>query len=200
MKTTLAFMAALVLAAGLDTVQAQDRKFEWLVGGGIDSPLGPNEFKDTFQTGWTVKLAGGYYLTPQFTVGANVSINRFAFDEDNFVTIDNPDISGGDLSVFEFAGVGKYYLMPMTKVVNFYVLGGPGIAHSRISDFKFRNIAGEPVTVEGSNETDFMLTAGAGVKYNVTSRWGVFVEGRYSHLFTESDDTSYLPIRIGVAI
>ncbi len=200
MKTTLTFLGALVLAAGMNTAQAQDRRFEWLVGGGIDSPLGPTEFKDTFQTGWTIKLAGGYYLTPQFTVGANVSVNRFAFDEGTFITIDNPEISGNDLSVFEFAGVGKYYLLPQARAVNVYVLGGPGIAHSRTSDFTFRNVAGEPVTTKGTNETDFMVTAGAGVKYNLTSRWGVFVEGRYSHLFTEGDNTAYLPIRIGVVI
>ena len=52
--------------------------------------------------------------------------------------------------------------------------------------------------LEGESATDFMLTGGAGLTYNLSPKWGLFVEGRYSHIFTSDDNTSYLPVRMGV--
>lgn len=199
MKTYIAPLFALFfLVSCFQTVYAQEKKFEVFVGGGLDSPVGPESFSNEFNLGWSAKLAAGYFVAPQLSLGANLSVNRFGFDETKFVTIQNNDISGNDLSVFEFAGVGKYYFRPMSNRMNFYILGGPGIAYSITSDFTFRNIAGELMTTPGHHNTDFMFTTGAGVTHRVSDRWGVFVEGRYSYVFTENDNTSYLPIRAGI--
>ena len=198
MKKYVLSLVVLFLVSMFQLASAQEKKFEWVLGGGLDSPVSPDNFADEFNPGWTAKLAGGYFVTPQLTLGANLSYNRFGFDEGSFITPQSSNISGNDLSILEFIGVGKYYFLPLARTTNFYVLGGPGLAYSWTTDFTYTNMDGQVVTTDGDTETDFMLTAGAGVRYNVNDRWGVFVEGRYSHIFLENDDRSYLPVRIGL--
>jgi opacity protein-like surface antigen len=194
---SLALLAAILIASMLF---AQDKKFEFIVGGGIESPLKPDAFNDGFNLGWTGKLAAGYFLTPQFTVGANLSYNRFGLDKDYFlkqVPGTGTKVSGGDLAIYEFAGVGKYYLLDPSRGTNFYMMGGPGLALSKASDLKVTTSQGT-TTEKVDTESDFMLTGGFGITQQLNSRWSLFFEGRYSYLFTESDNSTYLPVRIGL--
>lgn len=182
---------------------AQDRKFEFMAGGGIESPISPSQFNDLFELGFTGKFAAGYFISPQFTVGANLSYNRFGLDRSGLFkeigVLEDPNItvSGGELSVFEFAGVAKYYILPGSRMTNFYILGGPGVAVSRSAEITVKTPE-ETMTSNSESETDFMLTGGVGLRQKLGSNLGLFVEGRYSYLFTTGDNISYLPLRIGI--
>ena len=184
-------------------VTAQDKNYEFVIGGGIETPISPSAFSDIFDLGFTGKLAAGYFVSPQLALGANLSYNRFGLNESGFmkeigVPVDpNLTISGGDLSIFEFAGVGKYYLMPRERSTNFYILGGPGVAVSRIGEITVKSPDGTSTSEDSSSETDFLLTGGIGLKQQLNSNLGLFVEGRYSYIFTADESTSYLPVRIG---
>jgi opacity protein-like surface antigen len=197
---TLFAIAAAVLACS--QVFAQENQFEFTIGGGIESPLNPEDFNDSFNLGFNGQIGAGYSIAPKFALGANFTYNRFGLDEDNFLKVQNIamdsefEVDGGNLSIFELTGTGKYYFMSPSRTTNFYILGGPGLAVSKTSDFK-ATAADTTISLAGDTVTDFMFTAGFGVKHQLNSRWGLFVEGRYSHVFKE-DDTSYLPIRVGV--
>ena len=196
MKKYFQSLIVLFLISSIQFANAQEKKFEWMIGGGFDSPVGPESFSNEFNTGLTAKVAAGYFIMPRATLGANLSYNRFGFNKGSFTT--GTDIDGSDLSIFELTGIGKYYLWPVSRSTDFYVLGGPGMAYSHSSDVTFTNTDGEVITTAGRDETDFMFTLGAGLRFDVTDRWGLFAEGRYSHVFTPNDNTTYLPIRAGI--
>lgn len=202
MKNLVLVLLSTVLVIALaTTANGQERKIELMVGGGIDSPLHPKEFTDGFKLGFTGKIAAGYYMTPRFILGINASYNRFGMDKSIFGSgLPNVgfNIDGGNLSILEVSGIAKYNLLPISTSSHLYMLGGPGVAFSRISDVTV-TIPGIPAEkFEGENETDFMLTGGVGLKYNLNSRLGLFVEGRYSHVFMPGSDSSYMPIRAGL--
>jgi opacity protein-like surface antigen len=77
------------------------------------------------------------------------------------------------------------------------MMGGPGLALSKASDLKVTTSQGT-TTEKVDTESDFMLTGGFGITQQLNSRWSLFFEGRYSYLFTESDNSTYLPVRIGL--
>lgn len=200
MKKYIITLTVFLIGTWCVTTNAQ-QKFEFAVGGGIDSPIGPKEFSDGYNLGYTAKAAVGYFLSPKLNVGLNLSYNRFGLDENGFVSEEFPDlefdISGGNLTALELAGVGKYYFKQNAPRINFYIMGGPGVAFSSISDFKITAL-GESETLEGESETNFMLTGGIGLTYQVAPNWKLFVEGRYSHIFTSEDNLSYMPTRVGI--
>ena len=201
MKKSLVILAILGLAvAGF----AQEKKHEIVVGGGIGTPVSPNEFTDGFKLGFDGRIGAGYFVTPKLLLGANIGFNSFALDKD-FVRETgevpagtNVTIKGGNLRVIELAALAKYYTMPRTKTTNIYLLGGPGVGFTRLSDLSV-TIPGVPtsVEVEGENETRFVFTAGAGITHRIHPTINLFVEGRYSRIFAD-EDASYVPVRIGV--
>ena len=203
-KSILGIIVLGVLLITASLAIAQEKKYEVVIGGGIGTPISPNDFTDAFNLGPDGRVGFGYFLTPQLTIGANVGLNRFGLDREYFLqqaelpTNSTIEIDGGNILVTEVAGVAKYYMMPQTRAGNFYLIGGPGMAVARISDFKATS-GDTSVEIEGETDTNFMLTGGAGLTYRFSGAFKLFVEGRYSHIFTGGgDDFSYTPVRVGV--
>lgn len=203
MKKLTFIFVVLCLAFAATSAIAQEKKVEFVVGGGIGTPLNPSDFTDAFKIGLDGRIGAGYMLSPQFALGINFGFNNFGLDK-NFLS--NAEqipagldikIDGGNLRVYEVASMAKWYTMPSQNATNIYLLGGPGVAFTRISDLTISAL-GETVKLDGENDTNFLLTGGAGIKQRLNNSLSVFLEGRYSHIFASGDDASYVPVRIGV--
>lgn len=203
MKKSIFFSIVLCLALAATSAIAQQKKFEFVVGGGIGAPLNPSDFTDAFKLGLDGRIGAGYLLSPQFALGINLGFNNFGLDKDFLNNVEEIPagldfkIDGGNLRVYEVASMAKWYTLPSQNSTNFYLLGGPGVAFTRLSDLTITAV-GETIKLDGENDTNFLLTGGAGIKQRLNNNLSVFLEGRYSHLFASGDDASYIPVRIGV--
>ncbi|HEX9654327.1 MAG TPA: outer membrane beta-barrel protein [bacterium] len=208
-----AILSFTVLSTMLFTslVFAQDKKrYDVFLAAGIESPISPDRFNDTYKkVGFNGQVGADYFLTNRIAVGGNLAYNRLILDKDflrSEIGLANANVSGGNLSVWEFDGIGKYYFLPSARATNLYFVGGPGLAVAKISKLKVTPSGGTTTTTTFDNETDFMLTGGIGVTRQLNSRWSVFAEGRYSYIFAKNSsqdfangkNPSYLPVRIGV--
>lgn len=185
-------------------VLAQEKKFEFSVGGGLSPFLGPDVMEDFYALGFNVRAGVGYLISPNFTIGGNFVYDSFSVDEPTGFTID-----GGTFSVIEILAEGKFYFRPNNSEIstNFYVLGGFGVTRPKISDITISAPDTPSQNFSSITELEFMAALGIGGKFNATSSVGIFAELRLSILFSqgnevnfpslEEDEIVYLPITVG---
>lgn len=182
---------------------AQDKKYELYGGLGFGTPLSPESFTDPYKMGFGLNIGGDYFLSPQLTVGTELSFNAFGLDEEGlskqfeFDEEDEVSISGGDFSDFEFLATAKYYFQPLQQSTNFYGLGGLGFANSRISDITFESPIYGKITSESESSTDLMMSLGVGVRRQLNAKLNLLVEARYNFIFAD-DNPTYLPVRVSL--
>lgn len=161
------------------------------IGGGGTVPMG--DLNDAYGTGFNVTVPIGWQsMTTPWGVRADLSYNRVngetAEFDDGEVELDDGTIWSGTLGLTAQFPVGA-------SSTSFYVVGGGGAYHFR--DFGELRASGTEVIIEEENVTKFGLNGGLGLNFAVGAA-DIFVEGRYVSVFTEGDNTNYIPIVLGV--
>lgn len=173
--------AVLLASAGVAPAVAQGAEFS--LGGGLTLPLG--DFGDAASTGWH-GLAAVSFVPPNFPVGIQVDgmFQRFGFDN-------APDGFDGNIQVIQGTAnaVYKFQTSPDSKVRP-YIIGGVGLYNSKAT--------GDDV-IDDASDTDFGINGGAGFDFKLGAV-GAFVEGRFHNVFSDPDNTNFIPITVGVRL
>jgi hypothetical protein len=161
------------------------------IGGGGTVPMG--DLSDAYGTGFNVTVPIGWQsMTTPWGVRADLAYNRVKGEvaefDDGQVELDDGTIWSGTLGLTAQWPVGA-------SSTSFYLVGGGGAYHFR--DFGELNASGTEITIEEENVTKFGLNGGLGINFAVGAA-DIFVEGRYVSVFTDGDNTNYIPIVLGV--
>ena len=177
-------VAGLTLAVALATpAHAQDaastRAFTIGIAGGITMPMG--DFGDAFDTGYNVMGSLGFRpATLPVGFSFDVAYHSLGFADGDDEIPGAEDI--GDARIL--SGTGNVVLNFTTAGgIRPYLIGGVGL-------YNFDTEAGE-------GTTDFGLNAGGGLNFAL-SGFSTFLETRYHSVFTEEDNTNFLPIVFGI--
>lgn len=177
--------AALMASVGAAPAVAQGGA-SFSLGGGLTLPL--SDFGEVAGTGFH-GLAAVSFVPANFPVGIQVDgmFHRLGVDDDPvFGDVDaNFQIIQGTANV-----VYRFANSPDTKVRP-YLIGGVGLYNSKLT--------GDDVPDGFGSDTDFGVNAGAGFDF-VAGSVGLFVEGRFHNVFTEDDNTNFIPITVGVRL
>ncbi|MBN2227013.1 MAG: outer membrane beta-barrel protein [candidate division Zixibacteria bacterium] len=201
---------SVLFCALIVTAQAQTEKPKPILffGGGMGLPMGPDLFKDFWKSGIGIGGGVGFEVNPNIELQAAIYYNNFPTDEDAFLDYiadmigEDPtglSLDGGSTRIIEAMANAKYKLggSNSSSSVKPYVLGGAGFANLSFSDVT-ASYEGETETVTFESTTKLALNIGAGADFMVGPKIGIFVEGKYSMVFTEGDATNYVPIRAGM--
>src|SRR5215213_200834 len=166
---------------GVPSLYAQGNRFAF--GGGASIPTG--KFSELANMGW--------HATGSFNFGRHDSrlgllidgtYSEFGFDVEGF-DVKQRWISGTANLVYRFKRAGSE-----ASRFNPYVIGGGGVYNSK-------GIGDDAALFGNDSSTDFGLNAGLGVNYTV-SRIVLYLEGRYHTVFTDADDSHFIPVTLGV--
>jgi len=181
MRAIKSAMLSAVLMASVGAAPAVAQRAEFTVGGGLSLPL--SDFGDAASTGWH-GLAGVSFTPSSFPLGIQVDgmFQRFGVD-------DLPDDFDANFQIIQGTAnaVYKFNTAEQTKVRP-YLIGGVGLYSSKAT--------GDDV-IDDSSETDFGINAGAGFDFRLGAV-GAFVEGRFHNVFSDPDNTNFIPITVGV--
>ena len=170
--------AVLMATVGAAPAVAQ-AKFS--LGGGLTLPLG--DFDDFAGTGWHGLAAIGFQPS-DFPVGFQLDgmYQRFGIDEapDDF-DVGFQIIQGTANVVYTFTTAEESTFHP-------YLIGGVGLYNQKATG----DDAGDQ-----DSESDFGVNAGAGFDFQLGSV-GLFIEGRFHNIFSDPDNTSFVPISVGL--
>jgi hypothetical protein len=177
----LALLAGSTLAGR--AAQAQEATaVEFGVGGGIDLPLG--NFNDAAKMGF--HGLGAVSFTPAaWPVGIQVDGNYAQFKDDTPLDVKFQMIYGTANLVYKFKNAEGTRVQP-------YLIGGGGVYNFKVKGDDVADVPGVDNSV-----TKFGLNAGAGFDFKAGSA-ALFVEGRFHNIFTEGDNTTFVPITVGV--
>jgi hypothetical protein len=105
-------------------------------------------------------------------------------------------VEGGRINILSFGANGKFALP--NKGVSPYAIVGLGSATLSMSDLKV-SYQGAPVAgnFTADTKTKFMVNAGAGVDFPLGGL-ALFVEAKYTWIFTEDEASTFFPVTIGV--
>jgi hypothetical protein len=169
--------AALMASVGTAPAAAQGAEFS--LGGGLTLPLG--NFDDAAKLGW--HGMGAVSFVPQdLPVGFQVDGSFSRLSDESPADIKSQLIYGTANVVYKFKTSQDTRFRP-------YLIGGGGVYNL---DAKGDDV---PSTVE--SVTKFGLNAGAGFDFKAGSA-GIFIEGRFHNVFTEGDNTNFIPFTVGV--
>jgi hypothetical protein len=171
--------AVLMATVGAAPAVAQGAKFS--VGGGLTLPMG--DFGDAASTGWHGLAAVGFQPA-NLPVGFQIDgmYQRFGFD-------DLPDDFDAHLQVIQgTANVVYTFVTAEESTFHPYLIGGVGLYNAKTT--------GDDVP-DGESDTDFGINAGAGFDFQA-GNVGLFVEGRFHNIFSDPDNTNFIPITVGV--
>jgi Outer membrane protein beta-barrel domain len=174
-----AVLGAVLLATAGATPAVAQAKFS--LGGGLSLPLG--DFGDATSTGWH-GLGAVSFTPPNLPIGFQVDAmyNRFSFDN-------VPDDFDGNFRIFQGTANAVYtFQTSEDSKVHPYLIGGVGFYNGKAS--------GDDVG-DTESDTNFGLNGGAGFDF-MAGAVGVFVEGRFHSVFSEGDNTNFIPITVGV--
>jgi hypothetical protein len=172
------FAAALLTTSSLS---AQGNRFA--LGGGASLPTG--KFSELANMGWhaTGSLNFGRQDS-RLGLLIDGTYSEFGFDVEGF-DVKQRWIYGIANLVYRFKRAGSE-----SSRFNPYVIGGGGVYNSK-------GIGDDASLFGDDSSTDFGLNAGLGLNYTV-SRIVLYLEGRYHTVFTDADDSHFIPITLGI--
>jgi opacity protein-like surface antigen len=163
----------------------------------------PEPLKEAYGFGY----GGGAHLDISLVVlSVRVSGDYISFpvDDGKFKTIlaaggFNPadfDIDGGTIGILSFAVNGKVSLP--VPVFSPYITAGAGLASISASDLTI-TYQGQPYISGASpgSETKFSVNAGVGADLDILVAT-LFIEAKYTLIFTEGESSSYVPVTVGI--
>jgi opacity protein-like surface antigen len=146
----------------------------------------------------TIRVNGDY-----ITFGADEGVLRDLIYNEVVATnaglgIDKSAISvgGGRINILSFGANGKFGIP--NRGFCPYAIAGLGVASLSSSDF---NVSYQGMSVASQSgfetQTKFMVNAGAGVDFFL-GRLALFVEAKYTWIFTDNEKSTYIPLTLGV--
>ena len=184
-----------------------------LVGFGVQATGANVNFPDPLKEVYGQGFGGGAHLDINFIpfVGIRVVGDYISFSPDNnkyralFVKLAAGDgftsipadwgLDGGRVGILSFSANAKFGLP--TPVLSPYLTAGVGSASLSVSDLKVTFQGGAVGNVPGvKSETKFSANAGGGVELN----FGVslYLEAKYTWIFTEGSTDTYIPVSLGI--
>jgi hypothetical protein len=172
------------------------------LGGGASLPQGT--FNDWYKSGWNVNVPFGWQSTTnplgvRFDVGYNrLSGRDFDFGVLGSGSTRDPQIWSGLVDLKLDLPLGTSAWRP-----KLYALGGGGVHYFRNFTSDFNRSAGTgtgtalQTELDGSSQTKFGLNGGAGFSFGV-GQADLFLEARYTSVFTSGKNTNYVPIVAGI--
>jgi opacity protein-like surface antigen len=205
MKKTLA--VALIALSLVPFAQSQVRLGFQATGGNINVPKPLNEI-------YGFGFGGGAHLDINLPVLLAFRLQgdyvRFSADQGKYQSLlaslvggsaaNDFAIDGGNISIWSANANVKSNFLPL-PIISPYLTGGIGLANLSASEatVKYR---GQPVqggTIPGvKGETNFSANVGAGVDLKLGIE--VYIEARYTWIFTAGESSTYIPISIGVTL
>jgi hypothetical protein len=168
---------ALMVSAGTAPALAQGAEFA--LGGGVTLPLG--NFDDASKLGW--HGTGAVSFVPQnLPVGFQIDGSFSRLSDETPLDIQSQLLYGTANVVYKFEVSEETKFRP-------YLIGGGGVYNL--------DAKGDDVPAGVESVTKFGLNAGAGFDFKAGAA-GVFVEGRFHNVFTEGDNTNFIPFTVGV--
>lgn len=176
------------LAFGVSDTYAQLPGPKVYVGAGASMPNTPTGFSDAYKTGLNAVVGLGLPLFP-FTEGVVAArYDRFALDGDvSGVSVDDA------FSVL--SGSFNLKINPPLPKLSPYAIGGLGVYRTTTGAL---TVSGGDVELEG--ETNLGANLGVGLAFDLVPLVDLFVEPQYVVIFTEGENTTYYPVRAGLAI
>jgi hypothetical protein len=168
-----------VLMASVGAAPAVAQGAEFSLGGGVSIPSG--SFDDFAKLGWH-GIAGVSFVPQNLPVGFQVDGSFSRLSDDSPADIQSQLIYGTGNVVYKFKVSEDTKFRP-------YLIGGGGVYNL--------DAKGDDVDPDIESVTKFGINAGAGFDFKAGAA-GVFVEGRFHNVFTEGDNTSFIPITVGV--
>jgi hypothetical protein len=152
---------------------------EFSLGGGLTLPLG--NFDDAAKLGWH-GMGAVSYVPPNLPVGFQVDGSFSRLSDESPADIKSQLIYGTGNVLYRFKVAEETKFRP-------YLIGGAGVYNL--------DAKGDDVPSGVESVTKFGLNAGAGFDFKAGAA-GVFVEGRFHNVFTEGDNTNFIPFTVGV--
>ena len=169
---------AMGMLVSVSALHAQGAEFS--LGGGVDFPLG--DFDDASKMGFH-GLAGVSVVPTNWPVGIQVDGNYSQFKANGTADIKTQLIYGTANVVYKFKSSEDSKFRP-------YLIGGGGV-------YNFKATGDDVPDVGDNSTTKFGLNAGAGFDIKAGAA-GLFVEGRFHDIFTDGENTKFIPITVGV--
>lgn len=199
MKKVLCFCLVILLSS---TISFSQVKFGGGANAGIAFVSPPKAVKDYYGFGFGFGAMGNVWFTKNIGTRLGLSYHIFPSDKNKFATdIANQfgadpaqaKIEGGNFTSFGImaSALGRY----PTEHVSPYGLVGFGLHFNSIGDITASgSLSG---TAAGSSSTKFGIHFGGGTEFNI-GNVSPFVEVKWVLIFTEVENTSYIPITVGV--
>ena len=167
-------------------------KFDINIGGGAAVPLVP--LADSSKIGIMLGASVDIYLNPRLAWGPSAFYLgvRKKFSEPGV-------IKGGNLSILTVLIRLKYFLQPLQKNWNVYLVGGPGFAISRRTDKVFSATS----KIFGTTGNDLVFAIGLGVQFKLNMNTKIYIEGLVSTILIDKKQISeevitYVPLQMAV--
>jgi Outer membrane protein beta-barrel domain len=178
-------LAAMALAMALAPVRQAQAQLGAKVAGGVTVPLGNTS--DAQDLGWHAG-AGVLFaipMFPQLMFNTTGGIHRFPG-----ATVGG--FEGPALRILDAQLNATYRLLTggLGQLRPFVTAGG-GIFNSKA--------VGDRAPASAPSSTDFGFNAGLGVEFRFAGV-AMFAEGRYTDVFTEGENLTYIPVSVGVML
>lgn len=168
--------------------------FSLYAGGALSLPNAPDDFKNSFKTGYHGLVGLGYKMGPGFQLVGKAEYHKFAFD---FAGLSGVD--GGDSRVWMFGSDGRLALGLPAAPIKPFVFAGIGIANIKQSEFGGNQfLATELNEALPDTQNKVYYNIGGGVELKFGPSLNLFVQGRYVSVATEGDKTTFVPITVGL--
>jgi hypothetical protein len=227
-KNTIMRLITNVLAAILSISTAawsqSPRGMDCYVGGGVSFLSGPQILRDENKMGFNANGGVGFDILPSVSLILGVDYTAFPKNETQArqeavqqvpararvgsgITIGD----GGTLSILSITGNVKFLFGFHDEEVAPYVIVGAGFLSTSIPDVNASYLYSEQTAVVVSTYNPLVLqrsqfnvksavvaSVGAGIDLPLGKTNSMFVEGRYAIGFTAYDNTTYIPVKVGL--
>lgn len=161
----------------------------WFIGlgGGATFPIGTTS--DAYDRGWNAFIPIGWQQTEgpfgmRLAAAYNTLGGKTFGSGATLVTLSDAKIWSGSIDALLRMHISQ---RPDDAI---YLLGGGGVFH-------FTDYAASTSATAGS-QTKFGLEGGVGLEVGLATQASLFLEGRYTYVFTDVNHAQFIPVTIGV--
>lgn len=171
---------------------------------GIAIPESPERFGRVWHTGFALSIGVALPVDDGIQLVTNLDYHRMALNNSKLLqeaglTGSDAIVKGGETTLLSAFLGAKIRLIPSHLDVNPYLLAGVGVHRFSVADATVSQ-QDQSENLNGSQETAIGLGLGAGIDFVLSEGVSLFVEGRYNTCYTETNNTQYLPVRIGLSL
>jgi hypothetical protein len=183
------------------------------VGFGLHGNFASLNVPEPLKAAYGAGFGGGLHLDVKFgvaTLRVNGDYITFSAKKDVYQDLIykeavqlNPQIAksligveGGRVNILSFGVNGKFGMQQ--QAVSPYGIVGAGVAALSMGDlsisYQGQNIANQPAA---ETQTKFMANVGAGIDFDLGGT-ALFVEAKYTWIFTTDEKSTYFPVTVGL--